>query len=139
MLVEALLHHHDRHERLSAIVERTRRLPHFSGDEKAPQYRVRGCSSSVWLIPRFEHGRCLFRTDADSPVVRGLVALLADFFNNSTPQEIITCETDPLELLDVKRSLSPTRRHGLAAVFAAIHAFAREHSSLQEFQGPESD
>ena len=58
-------------------------------------------------------------------MVRGLVGLLADFFNNATPLEITTSDADPLELLDLKRGLTPTRRNGLAAVSAAIHAFAK--------------
>ena len=81
----------------------------------------------MWLIPRLEDGQCHFRSDADSPVVRGLVALIADFFAGSTPREIVTCHIDPLDLLDVKRGLTPTRRHGLAAVRSAIHTFARSH------------
>jgi cysteine desulfuration protein SufE len=124
LLVESLLHHHDRHERLSAIVERTRRLPHFPAEERIRANRVQGCSSAVWLICELTEGRCRFRSDADSPVVRGLVALTADFFSHSTPSEILTGKADPIELIDLNRYLTPTRRHGLAAVSAAIHAFA---------------
>ena len=124
-LVDGFLHHHDRHERLSAIVERSRRVHHLTAAERIPQNRVIGCSSSVWLIPTISDGRCHFRSDADSPVVRGLVALLADFFNGATPLEITTSDADPLEVLDLKRGLTPTRRNGLAAVSAAIHAFAK--------------
>ena len=126
-LIEGLLHHHDRHERLSAIVERTRHSPRFSASDQAPRYRVAGCSSAVWLICEIAAGRCHFRSDADSPVVRGLVALLADFHNDSTPAEIIHNEADPLELLDLNRGLTPTRRHGLAAVSNAIRDFASAH------------
>lgn len=69
-------------------------------------------------------GGCRFRSDADSPLVRGLVTLLSDFFSDLTPAEILKTDVDPLELLDINRSLSPTRRHGLAAVIAAIRSFA---------------
>ncbi|HTO03878.1 MAG TPA: SufE family protein [Opitutus sp.] len=124
-LVDGFLHHHDRHERLSAIVDRSRRAHHLAPAERIPQNRVIGCSSSVWLISEISDGRCHFRSDADSPVVRGLVALLVDFFNHSTPVEIITSDADPLQLLDLKRGLTPTRRNGLAAVLATIRAFAK--------------
>jgi sulfur transfer protein SufE len=55
--------------------------------------------------------------------------LIADFFDRSTPPEIISCEMDPIEVLDLKRGLSPTRRHGLAAVAQAIHTFAETHAN----------
>jgi len=126
-LIEGLLHHHDRHERLSAVVERTRHTPRFSASDQTSHHRVAGCSSTVWLVSEIADGRCHFRSDAESPVVRGLVALLADFHDGSTPAEIINNEADPLELLDLKRGLSPTRRHGLAAVSNAIRNFASAH------------
>jgi cysteine desulfuration protein SufE len=114
----------DPQERLAAVVDRARRLPKLGPGERTDTHRVRGCSSSVWLIPELREGRCYFRVGADSPVVLGLVALLADFHAGSTPAEIISNPADPLETLDLTRTLSPTRRHGLAAVHAAIRAFA---------------
>jgi cysteine desulfuration protein SufE len=88
---------------------------------------VHGCSSSVWLLCELSEGRCRFRSDADSPVVRGLVALLAEFNSHATPAEIVASDADPLDLLDLKRALTPTRRHGLEAVSNAIRAFAESH------------
>ena len=78
-------------------------------------------------MPDFAEGRCTFRSDADSPVVRGLVALIAEYFSGSSPPEIVNSKDDPLELLDLNRALSHTRRHGLAAVLAAVRGFAQRH------------
>ena len=81
------------------------------------------------MIGEFSDGKCTFRSDADSHVVRGLVGLLTDYFSDSTPEEILSSTVDPLEYLDLNRGLSPTRRHGLAAVSAAIRRIAQEHAS----------
>jgi cysteine desulfuration protein SufE len=124
-LIDELMHLDDSQERLAAVVERTRRQPHFSPVERSAQHRVPGCSSNVWLISELRDGRCFFRTDADSPVVRGLVFLLADYFSCAKPAEIIGDNTDPLEVVNLRRSLSSTRQHGLDAVRAAIKAFAQ--------------
>jgi sulfur transfer protein SufE len=51
--------------------------------------------------------------------------LLADFNSHQTPAEILGSDLEPLDLLDLKRALTPTRRHGLAAVSSAIRAFAQ--------------
>jgi len=123
-LVEELMHLEDVQERLSAIVERARRHPRLPDEQRGPAHRVPGCSSNVWLASELRDGRCYFRADADSPVVRGLVALLADFFSDAKPSEIIATEIDPLETLGLVRMLSLTRRNGLAAVRKAIVAFA---------------
>lgn len=124
-LVEEWRYVSDPQERLATIVDRARRLPKLPLPQRAPASRVPGCSSSVWLAPELRESRCYFSADADSPVVRGLVALIADFFSGATAAEIVACDADPIELLDLKRTLTPTRQHGLAAVRAAIKAFAR--------------
>jgi cysteine desulfuration protein SufE len=125
-LLDELLHLPDPQERLAAAVDRTRHKPRLTSEERVPATRVPGCSSSVWLVSELHDGRCRFRTDADSPVVRGLVGLLADFFSGARPAEIVASRANPLDLLELSGTLTPTRRHGLAAVLAAIHQFALE-------------
>ncbi|HYP16295.1 MAG TPA: SufE family protein, partial [Opitutus sp.] len=66
-LLEEFLHFEDPQERLNAAVERARRIPKLSGEERSAAHRVPGCSSSVWLIPSLHEGRCRFRVGADSP------------------------------------------------------------------------
>jgi cysteine desulfuration protein SufE len=111
-------------ERLAAVVDRARRRPSLSADERTDAHRVPGCVSQVWLVGEYRDGRCHFRCDADGPLVKGLVAFLCDFFTGATPAEILADDTDPLAALDLLKNLSPTRQNGLAAVRAAIRAFA---------------
>jgi cysteine desulfuration protein SufE len=115
----------DRHERLAIIVERSRRLEPFSTDNKSPAHRVTGCQSTVWLIgERHPDGTLTFCCDADSPMVKGLVHLLCEFYSGATPAEIVATEPAFLDALGLARDLSPTRRNGLAAVRARIRAIA---------------
>lgn len=111
-------------ERLAAVVDRARRRPSLPAGERTDAQRVPGCVSQVWLIGELRDGRCHFRCDADGPLVKGLVAFLCDFFSGATPAEILADNTDPLAALDLLKNLSPTRQNGLAAVRAAIRAFA---------------
>jgi cysteine desulfuration protein SufE len=62
-------------------------------------------------------------------LVKGLVALLCEFFSGATPAEILSSDADPLTALELAENLSPTRRNGLASARAAIGAFARAHST----------
>ena len=125
-LLDDLLLFDDPQERLAAIVERARRRPKLSAEQRTPLHRVPGCSSNVWLVSELRDGRCHFHADADSPVVLGLVTLLTDFHHDLTPAELLATTTDPLETLHLSRNLSPTRRHGLAAVRTALRAFAQQ-------------
>jgi len=123
-LLDEFLPYEDVQERLAAVVDRTRRIPRFPADTRTAEHRVPGCSSSVWVIGELVNGRCRFQSDADSPVVRGLVALLAEFYSGSTPGEILAIKIDPFEVLGLNRTLTHTRRHGLAAIAAFIRRFA---------------
>jgi cysteine desulfuration protein SufE len=128
-LCDDLLGIEDVHERLAAVVNRARRSPALPNEERTDASRVRGCISAVWLVGDLREGRCYFRSDADGPLVKGLVALLCEFFGGATPAEIIATDTDPLAALGLMANLSPTRRNGLTSARAAIVAFAQANQA----------
>ena len=122
-----LLHIEDAQERLGVLVERARSRLAVSRAEHIDAHRVPGCISPVWLVCEFRDGRCFFRSDAESPLVRGLVALLCDLYNDSDPREVCATEPAILEQLGLLRTLSPTRVNGLRSVRANIREFAARH------------
>jgi cysteine desulfuration protein SufE len=126
-LVDELALVDDPHERLTLVIDRAKKIPPLAPVERIDGHRVRGCVSVVWLVGEVRDGRCVFRSDAESPIVRGLVALLCECFSGFTPAEIVATDADPLTALDLTKNLSPTRRNGLAAARQAIHTFARTH------------
>lgn len=115
----------DPHERLAAVIDRVKHLPPLPSAERTDAHRVPGCVSIVWLVGENRHGHCVFRSDATSPLVRGLVGFVTHFYSGATAAEILAGPADPLAALGLERNLSPTRRNGLAAVRAAIQDFAR--------------
>jgi cysteine desulfuration protein SufE len=128
-LVDDLSVLEDPQERLGAIVDRARRVSPLGPEERTDANRVHGCVSVVWLVGEVRAGRCYFRGDAESPVVRGLVLCVCEFFSDAPVTEVAASTLEPLDALGVTRNLSPTRRNGLAAVRAAIKAFAQVRSA----------
>jgi cysteine desulfuration protein SufE len=116
---------HDVQERMVLILDRARRLPPLAESEKTDAARVQGCVSRVWLRPECVEGRCQFRVDADSALVRGLAAFLCEMYEGATPSEAEDVEPHLMERLGIAANLSPTRLHGLAQVRRAIREFAR--------------
>lgn len=114
----------DPQERLALVVDRARRRPPLSAAERSEANRVKGCVSLAWLASELRGGRCHFRGDADSPLVRGLVMLLCDLYSEATPAEVAATEPALLEQLGLDRNLSPTRLNGLRSVRAKIREFA---------------
>jgi cysteine desulfuration protein SufE len=123
-LVEELLLIDDAQERLAFIADRAKSRPPLPEALRREEHRVRGCVSAAWVVPELRGGRCHFAGDADSPLVRGLVLLLCDFYSDAAPSEIATIEPALVEELGLTRMLSPTRLNGLRSVRAAIRDFA---------------
>jgi cysteine desulfuration protein SufE len=119
----------DPQERLGAVVDRAKKLPPLAAAEHTDANRVRGCVSLVYLVGEVRDGRCTFRCEADGPLVRGLVALLCDFYSGATPAEIAASDVDPLEAIGLAKNLSPTRRNGLASARATIRAIAEKFAT----------
>jgi cysteine desulfuration protein SufE len=117
----------DSHERLAAITARGKKWPAPQAVEHVDAHRVPGCVSRVWLIGHLEDGRCRWRMDADSPLVKGLAALLCEVTDGATPTEVAAFEPEILSALGLDRQLSPTRLNGLAAVAQTMRAFAQHH------------
>lgn len=118
----------DPQERLAAVVDRARRRPPLSAAERSESHRVQGCVSQAWLVAELQEGACRFQSDADSPLVRGLLALLCDFYSGATPADVAATEPSLLDELGLTRSLSPTRLNGLRSVRAKIRDFALAQS-----------
>lgn len=115
----------DPHERLAAVVAKSAncRLPN---EMKTDANRVPGCVSAVWVVGALEPSGCRFRCDADSPLVKGLVALLCDLYTGASPAEVAHTEPDVFEDCGLVRLLSPTRLNGLKSVRARIRELARD-------------
>ena len=123
-MIEDLLLIEDAQERLAAVVDRAKPRPPLPEAERSEPNRVKGCISAAWVVGETRDGRCHFRSDADSPLVRGLLALLCDFYSDATPADVAATEPELFEKTGLARSLSPTRLNGLRSVRAKIRDYA---------------
>lgn len=126
-LVERLRLLEDAHERLAAITSRGAKWPAPSAEHRIEAHRVPGCVSRVWLVGRVEESRCHWQMDAESPLVKGIVALLCELTDGVTAAEVATFEPGIIAALGLDRQLSPTRLNGLANVAQTMRAFAQAH------------
>lgn len=122
-LIEALLILPDVQERLAEVVRRGGRHALEEG-LKTEARRVPGCVSRVWLYAEAAGDGLVFRCDADSPLVKGLAALLCDLYSGGTPAEVLAEEPRVWEACGLRRLLSPTRLNGLARLRARIKEMA---------------
>jgi cysteine desulfuration protein SufE len=112
-------------DRLAYIVGRGRAAASFDDALKAVALRVEGCLAKVWFVPELKEGRCHFKADSDSAIVKGIAVLLCEFYSGQTPEEITQTPPVFLEKFGITQHLTPNRRNGLARIWSSIETFAR--------------
>ena len=73
----------------------------------------------------FEDGNLTFSAHSDALISAGLAAILIDFYNGATPEEILSTPPTFLKKLGIISSLSPGRANGLASLYHRIHQTAQ--------------
>lgn len=102
----------DLHERLNAVVMRGA-AQQMDETLKTEANLVPGCVSRVWLHGRLADGRTHYVCDAESPMVKGLAALLCEIYTDANPAEVLAVEPAVWEGCGFTKMLSPTRLNGL--------------------------
>jgi cysteine desulfuration protein SufE len=124
---EALPQWEDRYKR---IIKLGQALPALDEAHKRDENKVRGCSSTVWLVAeKREDGRVLYHADSDAILVRGLVSLLLEVYSGHRPEEILSAPPEFIEELGLNQKLTANRANGLAAMVKQIKTYALAFSS----------
>ncbi|HEX4121675.1 MAG TPA: SufE family protein [Verrucomicrobiae bacterium] len=116
-------------DRLAYIVGRGRATPPLAEALKKDSFRLEGCLAKVWFVPEFADGRCFFKADSDSAIIKGITVLLCEFYSGQTPEEITQTKPVFLEKFGITQHLTPNRRNSLAKLWNGIETFARAHLS----------
>ncbi|MEO0795957.1 MAG: SufE family protein [Verrucomicrobiota bacterium] len=124
-LVEDLSIIEDPQERFAYIIDNARNLPGLTDEFKVEAFRIEGCQSQLWLVPRFENGLCQFSTDSDAVITKGIAGLLTELYSGFPPEDILAVEPEFLAEVGITQHLTPNRRNGLSNVWKKIQAFAQ--------------
>lgn len=128
-LVSDLQFFDDPQDRLAFVIDAAKKRPPLPDEFKTDTYKVEGCLSNLWFVPEFREGRCWFRSDGDSMIVKGIAGLLTDFYNGEPPAEVLQVDPSFLAQAGITQHLSQNRKNGLGRVWQRIQRFAVEHVS----------
>jgi len=101
-----------------------KQLPDLDLQYKTDAFKVKGCQSQVWLVPRFEDGLVKFSADSDASITKGIVALLVTIYSNSPAHEILSFKPDFIDKIGLRQHLSMSRANGLTSMFKQILYYA---------------
>jgi cysteine desulfuration protein SufE len=126
-LRESLVAQPDGPSRLAWLIDQARQRPLLPAEWRADEHQVEGCLVRLWFVPEWRDGRCWFRAESDSLVVKAVAGFLCDYFSGLTPEEILAHPPELLPDLGITQHLTPNRRNGLSRVQKKIRAFAETH------------
>lgn len=111
----------DWEDRYRYIIELGNKLDPLSDDEHNEDNKIPGCVSQVWLVTERQNDKLIFRGDSDAHIVRGLVAILLDLFNDKTPSDIVAVDAETaFTELGLGEHLTPQRSNGFYSMVQRI-------------------
>ncbi len=115
-------------EKYEYIMSLGAQLPKIPEDHKNETTRVAGCQSASWLEVENRDGKLYYRGDSEAILGKGVISLLLNIINGSTPEEVLAYDFDLIKKIKLKEHLSPTRQQGLESVMSRIKELAKNYS-----------
>lgn len=112
------------------VIELGKGLAPLDDQFKVDKYKVKGCTSQVWLLPKFENGLVHFQADSDSVLVKGIIALLLKVYSEASPDDILNHKPDFLKDIGLMENLTMNRSNGLTSMMKQIQMYAFAFKSL---------
>ncbi|MEN9218135.1 MAG: SufE family protein [Gloeomargarita sp. DG_2_bins_126] len=112
-IVERLQRAHAAKVKYELLIRYAQKLPPLPVEQKIPANQVRGCTSQVWVVTHLdEQGHVQIEGDADSQLVKGLLAILVLGLGGLPPADILAVSPDFIKLTGLDVSLTPSRNNG---------------------------
>lgn len=122
----------DWRERYKKIISFGKTIPQLHTSWQIDKYKIKGCQSQVWLVPRYDEGRLHFETDSDALIVKGLSGLVSFYYSGRDPQEIMDDKKDPLQIIEIRQHLSLNRSNGVAHLLRQVQLYAMVCAALKK-------
>ena len=121
----------DWEDRYRYLIDLGKGLPSLDDQYKTEEYRVRGCTSQVWLISSVDEqdqGKVMqYQADSDAHIVRGLVALVLIAFSQKTPEAVLDVDIEGIfKQLGLEKHLSFNRRNGFFSMVERVKSLAKQ-------------
>lgn len=111
----------DWESQLAYVIDLGKTLTPLSEVEHSDAFKVRGCASQVWLVTERDGERLRFRGDSDSPLVKGLIAVLVRLFSGAKAADVLDFDIrGAFAKLGLAGSLTAQRSNGLASMVERI-------------------
>ena len=111
-------------DRLEYIIELGRKLLPLDEKFKIDSFKIHGCASNLWLVPRFEKDTLMLSADADAFITKGTAYMVLDILNGQRYGSIKKIKREDFAPLGMAELLSVQRQNGLGLLITTIKKYA---------------
>ena len=111
-------------DRLEYIIELGRKLLPLDDKLKIDNFKIHGCASNLWLVPRFEKDTLVLSADADAFITKGTAYMVLDILNGQRYGSIKKIKREDFAPLGMAELLSVQRQNGLGLLITTIKKYA---------------
>lgn len=115
----------DWEDRYRHVIELGRELPDLPAADHAPENKVKGCASQVWITSEVSGPAAdpvmTFRGDSDALIVKGLIAIAFMIYSGKPAREVLATDAgEVLGKLGLSGHLTQQRSNGFASMIQRI-------------------
>lgn len=106
------------------LIDQGNKISTLDEKYKVPKNLVKGCQSQLWLVAEIKDDKVYYQADCDSPIPKGIVALLIRVLSSQTSDDIKNTDLFFVKKTQLINYLSPNRVQGLTALIARMKQLA---------------
>tara|TARA_B100000586_G_C20054297_1_gene403402 strand:- start:62 stop:487 length:426 start_codon:yes stop_codon:yes gene_type:complete len=110
------------------IIDMGKKLDMLSDKYHTKEFKVEGCVSEVFLVPKKNNNILNFQADSNSVITRGLIAMLLRIYSDRLPKDIINNPPEFIDKVGLGVHLTPSRTNGLHSMVKKIMEYAKQYS-----------
>ena len=110
----------DELDKYEFIIDLGKKLKPFKDSDQKDEYLVQGCTSQVWLVPTIKDNILYLSGTSDAIIVKGLVHIILEVFNERPLEEIQSFDINILSELGLTEIITPNRQSGVQGMIKKI-------------------
>ncbi len=111
-------------DRLEYIIELGRKLEPIDSKLKIDAFKIHGCASNLWLVPKFEKDTLTLSADAEAFVTKGTAYMVLDILGGQSYKSLKKISREQFAPLGMAELLSVQRQNGLGLLITSIKRYA---------------
>ena len=110
------------------IIDMGKKLDMLPDKYHTKEFKVEGCVSEVFLVPKKNNNLLNFQADSNSVITRGLIAMLLRIYSGRMPEDIMNNPPQFIDKVGLGVHLTPSRTNGLHSMVEKIMEYAKQYS-----------